>query len=65
VLDSDYQSPSLRAQETRVAKGGGEMECGAADARRSFELGQFGGLLAGRKDAGVSIARQDRQAAGR
>jgi len=51
--------------DASVAKGRGEMECGATDARGPFELRQCRGLLAGRQDAGVSIALRDSQAVGR
>ena len=41
--------------DTKVVKGGGEIECRAADARGPFGLGPRCSLLAGRQDAGVSV----------
>jgi len=51
--------------DTKVAKGRGEMECGAADARGPFGPCHRCGLLARRQDAGVGIAGQDGQVVGR
>ena len=51
--------------DARVAKGRGEMECDAADARGSYRLGQVGGILTERRAAGVGLRRQDGPAVGR
>ncbi|KAF1810016.1 hypothetical protein P152DRAFT_451401 [Eremomyces bilateralis CBS 781.70] len=51
--------------DTKVAKGSGEVECRAADARGPYRRGLDYGLLTGRQDTGVGLERQHSQAVGR